>query len=143
MPKPSSVKDAMRRNPVTISADANIAEAIELIVEYKITGLTVTEQDGKVVGVLSEMDCLDAIISSLYNEGNAEQALVSEAMTSNVFTCRSEDSILDVAQEMLKNRHRRRPVTGDDGRLVGQISCNNILWALLEYSRRKSVPPTQ
>jgi CBS domain-containing protein len=142
MPKPSAVKDAMRRNPVTIRADANIAEAIELIVEYKITGLTVTDDNGKVVGVLSEMDCLDAIISSIYNEGNAESALVSEAMTADVFTCGSTDSILDVAQEMLKNRHRRRPVVEGDGRLVGQISCNNILWALLEHSRRKSVPAT-
>lgn len=141
MPKPSSVQHAMRRNPVTIRADANIAEAIELIVEYKITGLTVTDEQGKVVGVLSEMDCLQAILSSIYNDGDAEQALVAETMVTDVFTCGSQDSIVEVAQEMLKNRHRRRPVVEGDGRLVGQISCNNVLWALLEYSRRKSVPP--
>ena len=141
MPKPSAVRDAMRRNPVTIRPDANIAEAIELIVEYKITGLTVTDEDGKVVGVLSEMDCLEAILSSIYNDGDAEHALVSETMVTDVFTCSSRDSIVEVAQEMLRNRHRRRPVLEND-RLVGQISCNNVLWALLEYSRRKSVPPS-
>ena len=37
---------------------------------------------------------------------------------------------------MLQSRQRRRPVI-DDGKLVGQVSSSNILWALMEHSRRK------
>lgn len=139
MPKPSLAKDAMRRNPVTIRPEANIAEAIELIVEYKISGLTVTDEHGCVVGILSELDCLQAILSSIYNDGDAESALVSDAMICDVETCTGEVSIVEVAQAMLSHKHRRRPVV-ENGKLVGQISCNNVLWALLEYSRRNSVP---
>ena len=137
MPKSTSVSDCMRKNIITIRSDANIAQAIELIVEYKITGLTVLDESGQVVGVLSELDCLEAILSSIYNDGDAEHALVSEAMVSPVETCNATDSIVEVAQSMLRTRQRRRPVVESDGTLVGLVSSNNVLWALLEYSRRK------
>ena len=55
------------------------------------------------------------------------------------------DSIVEVAQSMVETRQRRRPVV-EGGRLVGQVSSNNILWALMEHSRRKrfeSRPPTR
>jgi hypothetical protein len=37
---------------------------------------------------------------------------------------------------MLKTRQRRRPVV-EDGKLVGQVSSSNVLWALMEHSRRR------
>jgi CBS domain-containing protein len=136
MPKPFSIEDCMHKNPLTISVEDNIAQAIEQIVEYKLTGLTVTDAEGGVVGVLSELDCLQAILDTIYNDGDAEHALVADVMTTPVNACETTDSILDVAQEMLKSRQRRRPVISG-GRLVGQVSSSNVLWALMEYSRRK------
>ena len=41
-----------------------------------------------------------------------------------------------VAEDMIKSRQRRRPVV-EGGKLVGQVSSRNILWAIMEYSRRK------
>nr|WP_232059251.1 CBS domain-containing protein [Kineobactrum salinum] len=57
-------------------------------------------------------------------------------MTSEVNACSASDSIVEVAQSMLSTRQRRRPVI-EEGRLVGQVSSRNVLWALLEHSRRK------
>jgi hypothetical protein len=37
---------------------------------------------------------------------------------------------------MLDSRQRRRPVI-ENGKLVGQVSSSNVLWALMEHSRRK------
>ena len=37
---------------------------------------------------------------------------------------------------MLETQQRRRPVI-ENGKLVGQVSSGNVLWALMEYSRRK------
>ena len=139
MPAPTKISDCMRKNPLTIGADANIAQAVEMIVEYKLTGLTVTDEDGRVVGVLSELDCLAAILDSIYNEGDAEHALVCDVMVTDVNCCCSTDGIVEVAQKMRETQQRRRPVI-DDGKLVGQVSSGNILWALLEYSRRKTHP---
>ena len=136
MPKPTTVKDCMRRNPITIRPDANLVQAIERIVEYKLTGLTVTDDDGRAVGILSELDCIQAVLTAIYNDGDPEHALVKDAMSSDLSTCATTDNIVEVAQDMVKSRQRRRPVL-EDGKLVGQVSSNNILWALMEYSRRK------
>lgn len=136
MPAPSKISDCMRRNPLTIVSDANLVQAIELIVEYKLTGLTVTDEAGNAVGILSELDCIKAVLTALYNEGDPEHALVADAMSTDLSTCSPDDSIVEVAQDMLNSRQRRRPVL-EGGKLVGQVSSSNILWALMEHSRRK------
>lgn len=136
MPSPSTIRDCMRRNPLTISSNANLVQAIETIVEYKLTGLTVTDADGTAVGILSELDCIKAILAALYNDGDPEHALVRDAMSTELETCSPGDGIVEVAQAMLDTRQRRRPVLAD-GKLVGQVSSSNILWALMEHSRRK------
>lgn len=133
---PSSVSDCMRRNPLTILPDASLVEAIETIVENRLTGLTVTDADGKVRGVISELDCLRGVLASIYNDGDPERARVEDVMTREVNSCSVQDSIVEVAQSMLDTRQRRRPVMEGD-RLVGQVSSRNILWALMEHSRQR------
>ena len=136
MPQPTTINDCMRHNPLTIDRDANLVQAIESIVEYKLTGLTVVDDAGRAVGVLTELDCLQAILTSIYNDGDPEHALVRETMNTDVASCKPTDSIVEVAQSMLKSRQRRQSVI-EDGKLVGQVSSSNILWALMEHSRRK------
>lgn len=136
MPQPSTINDCMRRNPLTISVDANLVEAIEIIMEYKLTGLTVTDGEGHPVGILSELDCLQSILTAIYNDGDPEHVLVRQAMADDLNVCSPTDSIVEVAQDMLKTRQRRRPVV-ENGVLVGQVSSSNVLWALMEHSRRK------
>jgi CBS domain-containing protein len=126
----------MRRKPLTIRRGANLVEAIETLVEHKLTGVTVVDDDGHPVGVLSELDCIQAILATIYNDGDPELSLVHEAMTVDINSCGPEDNIVEVAQDMLRTRQRRRPVI-DNGRLVGQVSSSNILWALMEHSRRR------
>lgn len=136
MPTPIKIKDCMRRNPLTIRSDANLVQAVETLVEYKLTGVTVTDEAGRPVGVLSEIDCIQSVLNEIYNDGDPEHALVQDAMTPDIVSCSPEDSIIEVAADMLKTRQRRRPVI-EGGRLVGQVSSSNILWALMEHSRRR------
>ncbi len=136
MPAPSTISDCMRRNPLTIHHDANLVQAIETIVEYKLTGLTVTDDEGNAVGILSELDCIKAVLAALYNDGDPELALVRDSMSTDLATCSPTDGIVEVAQAMLDTRQRRRPVL-EGGKLVGQVSSSNVLWALMEHSRRK------
>ncbi len=59
------VREVMSRNVVTVGQDEDIREAIELIVENRISGLPVLDQDEKLVGVISAIDllqyCLDLL----------------------------------------------------------------------------------
>jgi len=136
MSEPVTINDCMHRNPLTIQQQEHLVKAISLIVEYKLTGLTVTDENGRVVGILSELDCIKAVLTALYNEGDPEHVLVRDAMEEAVNLCSTGDNIVEVAQSMVSTRQRRRPVT-EGGKLVGQVSSNNILWALMEHSRRK------
>ncbi|WP_241262690.1 CBS domain-containing protein [Parahaliea mediterranea] len=136
MANPTTIQECMHRNPLTIHPEENLVQAISMIVEYKLTGITVTDHDGAVVGILSELDCIQAVLAAIYNEGDPEHVLVEDAMKSDVNTCVSTDSIVEIAQDLVKTKQRRRPVV-ENGRLVGQVSSNNVLWALMEHSRRK------
>lgn len=136
MASPIKIKDCMRRNPLTIRSDANIIQAVETLVEYKLTGVTVIDEAGRPVGILSELDCIQSVLNEIYNDGDPEHALVQDAMTAEIVSCTPEDSIVEVAADMLRTRQRRRPVIEGD-RLVGQVSSSNILWALMEHSRRR------
>jgi CBS domain-containing protein len=136
MPQPITIRDCMYHKPLTVLPEANLVEAIEIITEYKLTGLTVTDETGKVVGILSELDCIKGVLTAVYNEGDPEHSLVRDVMCTDIVSCQPADSIVEVAQSMLDNRQRRRPVI-ENGKLVGQVSSSNVLWALMEYSRRK------
>lgn len=128
------VKDYMDRDPVKVDAGADVFEAISLIREHKISGLCVVDAKGDLVGVLSELDCLEAILSAAYDEHTAV-GKVEDYMTRAVVTVDAADDILKVAGDMLKNRHRRRPVL-EGGQLVGQISCRQLLGAVKDFPAR-------
>lgn len=139
MSAPSTIADCMRRNPLTINCNDNVVQAVETLIEYKLTGVTVVDDEGNPVGVLSEIDCIKTVLNAIYNDGDPEHALVQDAMTREVISCSPADSIVEVAADMLATRQRRRPVI-EDGRLVGQVSSSNVLWALMENSRRRVYP---
>jgi CBS domain-containing protein len=129
------LQDYMIHNPVKISPDADIFDAVAIILDNKISGLCVVDEEGKLVGVLSELDCLQATLSAMY-EGRSNVGTVKEYMSVDVDISGNQEDIVDVARDMLKNGHRRRPVI-KDGKLVGQITCRQLLRALKDVSARK------
>ena len=54
-------------------------------------------------------------------------------MTTDLYSVGPHEDIVDVAQEMLKRRYRRCPVV-QDGKLVGQITCRQLLRAVEKFS---------
>ncbi len=129
------VEQYMLESPVIVTADADLFEAVQLIVDHKISGLCVVDGSGELVGVLSELDCLQAILSARYDNRTSVGA-VRDYMTTAVVSSSQHEDIVDVAADMLKNRHRRRPVIRD-GKLVGQITCRQILQAVKEFSAQR------
>ena len=122
----------MLTNPVRVNADANLFEAIELITDHKISGLCVVDDNNRLVGILSELDCMRAILSTTYNEGGVGR--VSEYMTrDNLVLANANDNIVELAQDMLRQKHRRRPVV-ENGKLVGQVTCRQLLIAVKNFN---------
>ena len=82
--------------------------------------------------MLSELDCLKSLLAEIYNEGQVGKALVTGEMSSPVTYNKPEEDIISVAESMLDQKQRRRPVI-DNGRLVGQITCRQLLSAIMAF----------
>lgn len=126
------LKDYMLTDPVKIKPDEDVFEAIHKILIYKVSGICVVDERNILLGVLSELDCLKAVLSSVYNE-NQHAGQAKDFMTTEVISVKMHDSIVDVATDMLKHKHRRRPVIDDEGRLIGQVTCRQLLRAVKEF----------
>ncbi len=123
--------DYMLENPVTVKPGMTVYEAALCILEHRVSGLLVIDDNDQLVGMLSEMDCLRIILASMYNNEDFGSALVSDVMTKDVSTQSPQDNIVDVATSMLDHKHRRRPVIAD-GKVVGQVTCRQILKVVTE-----------
>jgi CBS domain-containing protein len=126
------LKDYMLTHPVSVNVDSDMGEAIRLIIDNKISGLCVIDDHNHLVGILSELDCLRAMLSASYNEGGI--GMVREYMASdNLVVANPHEDITNVAQDMLRKNKRRRPVV-EDGKLVGQITCRQLLSAVKNFT---------
>ena len=131
MLKSVNLRDYMLTHPVKVKPDDNIVDAMKVIIDNKVSGVCVVDADGNLNGVLSELDCLRATLGAIYNESGI--GLVKEHMTAdNLLVAHPDENILDVAQDMLVKKHRRRPVV-ENGRLIGQITCRQLLSAVKKF----------
>lgn len=110
-----TVADVMVRNVLVVHAGDTVDDAVRLIVDSRITGVPVVDDQHHILGIVAESDVL----------GKRGQT-VDEVMTADVLTT-TEDSTLDSAAEtMLTRRIRRLPVVRD-GRLVGILTRADLL----------------
>jgi len=125
--KSVKVRDYMAASLVVLHPEMEILRAIQLLVEHRISGAPVTDELGNLVGVLSELDCMQVALNAGYYEQLGGQ--VAEFMSRDVRTVQADTSIIALAQMFLDSPYRRYPVL-DDNRLVGQISRRDVLRAL-------------
>lgn len=121
------VADYMTRKPVTVNPEADIHEAIALLLKHQISGMPVIDGEGSLVGFLSEKDCLDAFLSAEYHEWPA--ALAKDLMSREVATVEPETGIMKTAEVFSKKGFHQLPVMQQD-RLVGQISRKAVIQAI-------------
>ena len=127
-----NLRDYMLPNPVKVKPDDSVLDAMRVIIDNKISGVCVVDAEGNLVGILSELDCLRAALGATCN--NTGVGLVRDNMTGdNLLVAHPDENILDVAQDMLLKKHRRRPVV-ENGRLIGQITCRQLLSAVKKFS---------
>jgi CBS domain-containing protein len=128
MHKIRSVTDYMVKKPITFRPDQSIHDAIRILLRNKISGGVVTNEAGEIMGVISEKDCLNVMVDSIYH--NLPSGKVQDYMSKNVDTVSDRSAIVEIANKFLNSNFKRFPVVNDNGRLVGQISRADVLRAV-------------
>ncbi|WJG07863.1 CBS domain-containing protein [Aliiglaciecola sp. LCG003] len=122
------VSHYMNRRPVTFTTEMPVAEAVERLLTGTQSGSAVLDSRRKVVGFLSEQDCIERMITSSYYR--EQVARVKDIMRTEVLSVKEYDSILEVAQRILKEKPKVYPVVDDDGYFLGTISRADVLYAI-------------
>ena len=149
----SSVADIMQANPVTASPGDDVETLIRLLREHELPGVPVVDQDGRLVGIVTESDLV-------LKEDNADLHLpyyfqlfggvvfveplqhledklrkafatkVGDMMTADPETIAPDASVHEAARLISSSGHNRLPVVDDGGRLVGVVTRVDCLAAL-------------
>ncbi len=109
---------SMVQNPITLSPESSVAEAMDLMATYKVSGLPVVEQPSqKVVGILTARDLL-------FYEDFAKP--VSELMTRDVITVKANIERAHAMQLMHEHRIEKLVVVDDQGRCTGLLTAKDF-----------------
>jgi CBS domain-containing protein len=121
------VRDYMTTDVTTVTPDTAIMRLVSLIVERGIQGAVVTDEDGKLAGIITERDCI--VVATHAGYFDELGGTVAEYMTADVETVAESDGLMQVAKRMSDSRHRVFPVV-EGGKLVGLLSRRDVLRAL-------------
>lgn len=121
------VKDYMACRLITLEPDAEIMQAVNVLLDKDIAGAPVVGADGTMVGVLTEKDCMRVIVDDAYHSEKGTR--VSDYMSTNIEVMAPDDTIKEAASRFLENRYHRYPVM-ENNKLVGQISRRDVMRAL-------------
>ncbi|KAL7101416.1 hypothetical protein ACP275_08G052100 [Erythranthe tilingii] len=141
-----------------VKPTTTVDQALEMLVENRITGFPVIDDDWKLVGLVSDYDllALDSVsgtgradtdmfpeADSTWKTFNEVQKLLSKTngqvvgdlMTPAPVVVRESTNLEDAARLLLETKYRRLPVVDGDGKLVGIITRGNVVRAALQIKR--------
>ena len=146
-----TVADVMSHDPIMVSPQTPLKEAIKILAERRISGLPVVDEAGKLVGVISETDLLwqetgveppvyimflDSVIY-LENPARHDQELhkalgqtVGEVMSTDAVTVKPDQPLRKAAKLMQEKSIRRLAVTDDAGKVIGILTPGDIVRAM-------------
>lgn len=127
------VKEAMRRQIVSLDVDSTISSAIKNLIKYKISALLIRDHDGKPAGVVSKTD-----IVSAYYAGLPAETTVDNIMVGPPLFCRQNQSLEAALEQMRSSMVYRLYVTDQkdvDDDVLGVLAYPDIVALLYVYCR--------
>jgi CBS domain-containing protein len=134
------VKDVMTSRVVAVRKNAPFKDIAVLLTRYRVSAFPVLDDDGKVIGVVSEADllCKEALTAAMggraarpgpYHDDFARAAAVTAAdlMTTPPVTVTPGEPVTGAARLMYNAGVKRLPVVSENGHLVGIISRADVL----------------
>lgn len=120
------VRDCMSKNIILFRKGQSIIEVVETIMRYRISGGPVVDENDKLIGVISEGDCIKQISDSRYYNMPMELTLIEDYMTKGIDTISPDTNLFDAAQKFISSKHRRFPVVEND-KILGIVSQKDVL----------------
>ena len=121
------LKEIMTREVVSTSRDTPAMEALKILLEKKVAGMPVVEEDMTLVGIITEKDLLP-----LFREGeDAKNKTVADYMTEPAVHFDENERLFDIWRCLLDATFRRVPVTSK-GKVVGIVSRPDVLKFIIE-----------
>ena len=126
-PKLLLARDIMTSRGVVLRPDMSVFKAMPILIKHNITGCPITCSDGRLLGVLSELDCMKVIASDAFHSDDTSSDMqIENFMTKECLTIPTDMGIFRIAQIFFEHTLRRLPVV-TDGILVGQVTRGDVL----------------
>jgi CBS domain-containing protein len=127
------VREYMTQQLITFKPDQNIDEVVRILTYRSISGGPVCDENKKLVGIISEGDCLKQVMNTAYSNVPILSGKVKDHMVKEVEVLSPNHTIMQAAEKFLKLKVRRFPVM-EDGKLVGQLSQRDVMRAFQDMS---------
>ena len=115
-------ESGMISHPITLSPYQSLSDALDIMKRYRISGLPITNEEGRLMGILTNRD--------LRFENNLSQR-VEDIMTKDNLITAKEGTDIETAKELLhKNRIEKLPIVDDNFILKGLITIKDIQKAI-------------
>jgi CBS domain-containing protein len=121
-----TAQDIMRTDIITIPPDHTLREAVQVLLDHRISGLPVVDSDGRLLGIISEF----ALLAIAYDPPSRAMP-VREHMTRHVISVTPDTPITKMADTFILHRIRRLPVIENE-KLLGVVSRRELLGATLD-----------
>jgi CBS domain-containing protein len=137
------VREVMTSPVVTVPLDWTVKQAVHLLYERDITAAPVLDDEGRLIGIVSEMDLLRgefeadprAYVRPVAEPESPPPAAVEDVMTPHVQTVRENDDVLDLVELMITTGVKSVPVTRDS-ELAGIVSRRDLMGILAHGDER-------
>src|SRR3974390_749581 len=129
----TTAQDLMTENPMTISPDATVREAARLLYSLDVRHLPVVDEEGALVGMLSDRDLrglANPVTLAQKDDEDLQVVLggsVATLMSSDVLSVELEDDAAEIVDLMLEYKVGAVPVVDSEGLLVGIVSYMDVL----------------
>jgi predicted transcriptional regulator len=116
-------RDIMTRNVYTISPEASVQEVAQLLSRKSISGAPVIDNDGKIIGIVSEADIIGKV--------NRVAMCAADIMSPEIIFVDEETRIGEIAMLLVERNIKRVPVM-QNGKLVGIVCRADIVHAVAQ-----------
>ena len=108
---------------ITIPPEALVTDMLRLLKDNNLGAVVVSDDGRRIRGIVTERD----VVRKLVDGPDFLDAPVSSIMSSDVLTCKSDDSVQSLMTTMTNRRIRHLPVVDEDGELAGIVSIGDVV----------------